>query len=436
MVNSYDVAVIGGGHNGLVTAAVLAGKGLRVVVLERREIVGGACVTEEIFPGFRVSTAAYLVSLMQQRVVDELELKRFGYQVDPKNPAFFSLYPDGRTLTMWQDQARTVAEIARFSKADAEAYPRYGGHIDRLARLIEPLLFVTPPQAPPQSAGDFLDWLRLTAQFRKLDLGTLRGLVKILARSAHEFLAEWFESDPIRATLATDGVIGANGGPMSPGTAYLLLHHCMGGVGGVRGLWGFARGGMGAVTKAMADSSRARGVEIRTAAPVERVLVHGSEAAGVVLEGGEEIRARAVVSNADPKRTFLALIESRHLEPEFVAAIQNYRSEGTSLKINLALDGLPNFKAAPGAGPHHRATIHICPSIEYMERAWDDAKYGLPSRQPIIEVTLPTMYDPSLAPPGKHIMGIFLQYAPVPPGRGKLGRDPRLVCRPSDRLHR
>ena len=412
MVNSYDVAVIGGGHNGLVAAAILAGRGLRVVVLERRELVGGACVSEEIFPGFQVSTAAYLVSLMQQRVIDELELERFGYRVDPKDPAFFSLYPDGRTLTMWQDERRTVAEIARFSQADAEAYPRYGEHVDRLARVIEPLLFVTPPGVPPRSVGDFVAWLRLASRFRKLDLTALNGLAKIMTQSTHEFLAEWFESDPIRATLATDGVIGANGGPMSPGTAYVLLHHYMGGVGGVRGLWGFARGGMGAVTKAMADSARSRGADIRTQAAVERVLVRAGSAAGVVLEGGEEIRAQVVVSNADPKRTFLSLVDGRDLEPEFVRAIRNYRSEGTSLKINLALDALPDFTAAPGPGPHHGATMHICPTIEYMERAWDDAKYGRPSRRPIIEMTLPTVYDPSLAPPGKHIMGIFLQYAP------------------------
>ena len=424
MANAYDVAVIGGGHNGLVTAAVLAGRGLRVVVLERREQVGGACVSEEIFPGFRVSTAAYLVSLMQQRVVAELELERFGYRVDPKDPAFFSLFPDGRTLTMWQEPARTGAEIARFSGRDAEAYPRYGEHVDRLARVIEPLLFVTPPRVPPRSVGDFVEWLRLASRFRKLDVAALNGLAKIMTQSAYEFLAEWFESDAIRATLATDGVIGANGGPMSPGTAYVLLHHYMGGVGGVRGLWGFARGGMGAVTKAMADSGRSRGVEIRTESPVEQVLVRDGTAAGVVLEGGEEIRARAVVSNADPKRTFLRLVDSRELEPEFVTAIRNYRCEGTSLKINLALDGLPDFTAAPGLGPHpgphHGATMHICPTIEYMERAWDDAKYGRPSRRPIIEMTLPTVYDPSLAPAGKHIMGIFVQYAPYSLTEGPL----------------
>jgi phytoene dehydrogenase-like protein len=412
MTNLYDVAIIGGGHNGIVTAALLAAKGLAVVVLERREIVGGACVTEEIYPGFRFSTAAYLVSLLQQPVVDELDLPRFGYRVDPKDPAFFSPYPDGRTLTMWQDPKRTVEEISRFSSRDAEAYPRYGDYVDRLARIAEPLLLQIPPQVPLRSPWDVVDYLHLGSDLRSLDARTMEGLLKVSTQSCFEFLSEWFESDQIRATLATDGVIGANGGPMSPGTAYVLLHHYMGGVGGVRGLWGFARGGMGAVTQAMADSARSRGVEIRVDAVVDKVLVQGERARGVVLAGGEEIRARVVISNADPKTTFLRLVEPQHLEDDFLQAIRNFRCEGTSLKMNLALDGLPEFKAAPGPGPHLRATMHICPGIEYMERAWDDAKYGAPSQRPIIEMTMPTMYDPSLAPQGKHIMGIFLQYAP------------------------
>ena len=259
MANRYDMIVIGAGHNGLVAAARLAGHGLRVLVLERRPLVGGACVTEEVFPGFRVSTAAYLVSLLQQRIVDELELHRFGYAVDPKDPAFFSIYPDGRTLTMWQDQGRTVEEIARFSPKDAEAYPKYCEYVDRLARIVEPLLFVTPPDVPPTSLTGWLETLKLAGRFRDLDAPDWAGLVKIFSQSAHEFLCEWFESEAMRATLATDGVIGANGGPMSPSTAYVLLHHYMGGVGGVRGLWGFARGGMGSVTGAMAASARDRG---------------------------------------------------------------------------------------------------------------------------------------------------------------------------------
>jgi phytoene dehydrogenase-like protein len=408
----YDVIIIGAGHNGLVSAAILAQAGLRTLVLERRELVGGACVTEEIFPGFRFSTAAYLVSLLQQKVVEELELERFGYRVDPKDPAFFSVYPDGRTLTMWQDQRRTIEEIARFSPADARAYPLYGEFVDGLARIVEPLLFRVPPAVPPQSPGEYLDLGKLAWELKSLDRSKLAGLTKMLGQSAFEFLSEWFESEQMRATLATDGVIGANGGPMSPGTAYVLLHHYMGGVGGVRGLWGFVRGGMGALTGAMAASARGRGAEIRCGAAVSRVDVQSGRARGVVLESGEQIPARVVLSNGDPKRTFLEWVDPGELEPSFVESIRRYRSEGTSLKINLALDALPDFTALPGPGPHHGATIHICPSIGYMERAWDDAKYGRPSREPIIEMTLPTVYDPSLAPPGKHVMGIFVQYAP------------------------
>jgi phytoene dehydrogenase-like protein len=217
----------------------------------------------------------------------------------------------------------------------------------------------------------------------------------------------------VKVTLATDGVIGANGGPRSPGTAYILLHHCMGGVAGHRGLWGFVRGGMGALSEAIAAAAREKGAEIRANAPVKKVIVRGARAAGVALESGEEIAAKAVASNLDPKATFLKLLDERDLPGDFVAAIRNFRIEGTSCKINLALSGLPEFTAYPGApGPHHRATMHICPSIEYIERAWDDAKYGGPSARPLLELTVPTMYDSSLAPPGKHIMGIFLQYAP------------------------
>ena len=231
-------------------------------------------------------------------------------------------------------------------------------------------------------------------------------------QSSADFLDEWFESPQVKVTLATDGVIGANGGPRSPGTAYILLHHCMGGVGGKRGLWGFVRGGMGAISEAIAQSARSKGAEIRVNAPVERILVNGGRVRGVVLENGEEIEAPLVASNLDPHVTFLRLLQEDDLDPEFRESIRKFRIEGTSLKINLALSGLPDFRALPGAGPQHRATMHICPSIDYVERAWDDAKFGRPSERPMLEMTIPTMYDPSLAPPGRHIMGIFMQYAP------------------------
>ena len=409
----YDAIIIGAGHNGLVTAAYLARAGRQVLVLERRDMVGGCAVTEELWPGYRVSTGAYLVSLLQDRIVRELELERFGYRVDAKDPAFFSAFPDGRHFFMWQDRARTLAEIAKFSRHDAEVYAAYEDQLERIARVIEDLLLITPPPFPPRGPLDFLDYLKLAGRMRSLRSKDLVALVKIFTQSAAELLDEWFESDQVKVTLATDGVIGANGGPRSPGTAYILLHHSMGGVAGHRGLWGFVRGGMGAVAEAIAASARAKGAAVRTHAAVDRVLVRNGRAFAVVLANGEEIEATIIASNLDPKATFLRLIEESALEPDFVSTVRRFRSEGTSAKINLALTGLPEFTAFPATpGPHHRATMHICPSIEYVEHAWDDAKYGRPSERPLLELTIPTMYDASLAPPGRHIMGIFLQYAP------------------------
>jgi phytoene dehydrogenase-like protein len=409
----FDVIIIGAGHNGLVAAAYLARAGRRVLVLERRELVGGCAVTEEVWPGFYVSTAAYLTSLLQERIVQDLQLERFGYRVDAKDPAFFSPFPDGRYFFMWQDQRKTLEELAKFSRRDAEVYPAYEDHLERLSVFVESLLLRTPPDFPPRTPGDFLEYLKIAARVARLGRKETIGLVKIFTQSAADFLDEWFESPEVKVTLATDGVIGANGGPRSPGTAYILLHHCMGGVGGKRGLWGFVRGGMGAVTRAMADSASSKGATIRVNAAVERILVRGGRARGIMLQGGEEISAPVVVSNLDPKATFLRLLDEKDLDAEFLARIRRYRIEGTSLKMNLALSGLPDFRALPGApGPQHRATMHICPSMDYVEHAWDDAKYGRPSERPLLEMTVPTMYDPSLAPPGKHIMGIFLQYAP------------------------
>ncbi len=413
LAQKFDAVIAGAGHNGLVTAAYLAAAGYKVLVLEKREMVGGCAVTEELWPGYRVSSASYLTSLLQEKVVRDLELERYGYRVDAKDPAFFSPFPDGRHLYMWQDERKTLAEIAKFSARDAGRLAAYEAHLERLAVVVESMLLETPPEFPPQRLGDFADYIKLLGRMRGLSRAELVGLVKIFTQSAADLLDEWFESEELKVTLATDGVIGANGGPRSPGTAYILLHHCMGGVGGKRGLWGFVRGGMGAVSEAMAASARARGVEIRVNAPVRQIRVTGERADGVVLENGDEIASDIVVSNLDPKLTFLKLVEERHLPADFVQQIRRFRSEGTSCKINLALSGLPEFTALPGApAPHHRATMHICPSIEYVERAWDDAKYGRPSERPLLEMTVPTMYDPSLAPAGKHVMGIFLQYAP------------------------
>jgi len=414
----WDIVIIGGGHNGLVTAAYLARTGLKVRVLERREVLGGACATEELWPGYKVSTAAYLCSLMQERIIKELDLPRFGYRVYAKDPAFFTPFPDGRHLTMWQDQKRTCEEIAKFSRKDAEVYPHYEEFVERLSQFAERMLLRTPPNITKAGWGDLAGLGKLGMELLRMPEDERVGQARIFTQSVAEFLEPWFESEEIKVTLATDGVIGTNGGPRSPGTAYVLLHHVMGGVDGHRGLWGFVRGGMGAISQAIADAARAAGAEISTGAVVDHVLIKdttsGPRAVGAVLANGEEIHAKTVVSCADPKRTFFSLVGEQHLPAEFAKAVREIAMQGCSMKINLALDGLPNFTAIPGGNlqPHHKTTMHICPSMDYVERGWDDAKYGRPSAHPLIEMTIPTTYDDSIAPPGKHIMGIFLQYTP------------------------
>src|ERR1022692_2658248 len=348
MPQRYDAIIIGGGHNGLVTAAYLGRAGRKAIVLERRELLGGCAVTEELWPGYRVSTAAYLTSLLQERIIRDLDLPRFGYQVDAKDPAFFSPFPDGRCFFMWQDSRKTLEEIAKFAKHDAEVYPAFEAQLERLSQVVESLLLTTPPQFPPRGVGDLIEYLKLAGRVRKLAPADMVALVKIFTQSAAELLDEWFESPELKVTLATDGVIGANGGPRSQGTAYILMHHVMGSVAGHRGLWGFVRGGMGAVSEAIAASARASGVQIRLNAPVAKVLVRNGRARGIILENGEEIASATVASNLDPKLTFLRLLDPKDLAPDFVRAIRNFRIEGTSCKINMALNGLPEFTAYPG----------------------------------------------------------------------------------------
>ncbi|HEU0121175.1 MAG TPA: NAD(P)/FAD-dependent oxidoreductase [Bryobacteraceae bacterium] len=413
MAGRYDAIIVGGGHNGLVAAFYLAKAGRNVLVLERREMVGGCAVTEPLWPGYRVSSASYLVSLLQQKIVDDMQLERHGYRVDAKDPAFFSPFPDGRYFYTWQDSGKTLAEVAKFSKRDASRMPEFDEQLERLAKLVESLLLTCPPPFPPRGVGEIIEYLKLAGRLRGLSAKDLVALVKVFTMSAADYLDEWFESPEVKVTLATDGVIGANGGPRSPGTAYILLHHCMGGVGGKRGLWGFVRGGMGAVSEAMASAAKAAGAEIRCGAHVARLKVKDNVAMGVVLKNGDELDAKQVASNLDPARTFLRLLDPDVLPPEFAASIRNYRCEGISAKLNLGVKALPNFRALPGASmPHHKATMHICPSMDYVEKAWDDAKYGRPSERPMLELTCPTMYDPSLAPEGRHVIGVFLQYAP------------------------
>jgi phytoene dehydrogenase-like protein len=350
---------------------------------------------------------------LNQKIVNDMALQKHGYHVDAKDPAFFSPFPDKRYLLTWQDEQKTLEQVAKFSKNDATRMPEYEAHLERMAKVIESLLLECPPPVPPKGLGEWMEYIKLAGKLRKIPVADIFALVKIFTMSASDYLNEWFESPELKVTLATDGVIGANGGPRSQGTAYILLHHCMGGVGGKRGLWGFVRGGMGAVSEAMASAVKEAGGEIRVDAQVSRILVKNEAAAGVVLKNGDELTATQIASNLDPARTFLKLIDLKLLPPEFVTSIRNYRMEGTSAKINLAVRTLPDFTALPGiSGPQHRATMHICPSMDYVEKAWDDAKYGRASEKPLMELTCPTLYDPTLAPSGRHIIGIFLQYAP------------------------
>ena len=414
MTKSYDAIIIGGGHNGLITAAYLSRAGLNVLVLERRAVIGGACVTEEVWPGYKVSTLSYLCSLLQPRIIRELELERFGFHLYPKDPAFFTAFPDGRHLFFWQDMAATQRELEKFSKRDAALYPDYEHQLARLGEWVESLLLTTPPNIIRRKLSDLIALGRLGLDAARFKDPDVVHLVKIMTQSVRAYLDERFESEEIKATLATDGVIGTNGGPSTPGTAYIMLHHVMGGATGVRGLWGFVRGGMGAISEAIAQSAQSRGTEIKMNAAVSRVLVRNGRAYGVALANGDEIHARAIISNADPKITFLNLVDPKDIEEDFRRDIERMRMQGCSFKINLALDSLPNFKAYPGSelGPHHKATMHICPSMEYVDRGWEDAKQGRPSDRPLLEITIPTTYDDSIAPRGKHVMCIFAQYAP------------------------
>ena len=413
-VSRYDAIVVGAGHNGLVTAAYLSRAGRSVLVLERRPVIGGACVTEEVWPGYRVSTAAYLCGLLHPGIIRDLRLEQHGYEILPKDPAFFSPFPDGRAFFVWKDDAQTAEEISRLSRRDAAAYPEYEAFLARLGAFVEPWLLRTPPDILKRDLGDLAGLLRFAWQVLGLPRRDLVRAIRIATQSARDFLDGWFESPELKASLATDGVIGARGGPSTPGTAYVLFHHCMGQAAGKRGLWGFVRGGMGGVSDALAAVCRGQGVEIRTGAEVGQIAVRDGRAVGVVLAGGEEVRAGIVVSNADPKRTFLRLLPGDALPDGFRREVDGIKMDGVAMKINLALADLPNFRARPGTevGPQHRSTIHIGPTMDYIDRAWADAQLGRPSAQPFLEVTIPTTYDLSLAPPGKHLMNIFVQYAP------------------------
>ncbi|MEX2118813.1 MAG: NAD(P)/FAD-dependent oxidoreductase [Pirellulales bacterium] len=422
--NRFDCVIIGGGHNGLVAAAYLAKAGKTVCVLERRHVLGGAATTEELWPGYKVSTAAYVVSLLLPEIIRELRLAYYGLVILPRSPSSFTPLEDGRSLLMGTEPGLNVSQIAQFNQRDAAAYPRYEGLLERVAETLEPLLSQSAPDPLPLPAS----WRRIGLAKRGRDAAALWRMyramgqlgdelpeaLELLAGSARTILDRWFESDVLKATLATDAIIGAFASISSPGSAYVLLHHVMGQATGVRGVWGYVQGGMGALSESIARSAVDLGVEIRREAEVVRILTSKGRAAGVALADGSQIESWAVASSVDPHWTFERLLEPDALPEQFRAAVARIDYSSASAKINLALAEPPRFTCLPGEGigPHHRGTIHVGPSLDYLERAFDDAKYGRPSQRPILEITLPTSVDTSIAPPGRHLMSMFVQYAP------------------------
>ncbi len=411
MNRSYDAIIIGGGHNGLVCAAYLAKAGRRVLVLERRHVLGGAAVTEELYPGFRFSVCSYVVSLFRPHIIRELDLARHGMELIPLECSFLPL-PDGDSLCRWADPHATRREIARFSARDAEVYPQFGLAMSKMAHFAKALIDSPAPDPASLDPREIIRLLRLGGRFKRLGPELMHLNLQLLTMSAVDFLDLWFESPVLKAPMSVSGIIGTMLGVRSPGTAYVLLHHYMGEIDGAFRSWGFSKGGTGQLSLAIAAAARGFGAEIRAEAPVQRILLEGGAAKGVVLAGGDEIRARAVVSALDPNRTFLRLVGEDHLDGEFVTKLRRYKLRGSSGKVNLAVDRLPEFACRPGDPAHLRGDIAIAPSIDYLERAYDRAKYGDFSERPYINVVIPSLVDHSVAPPGRHIISCFVQYAP------------------------
>ena len=411
MSTKFDAIVVGGGHNGLISAAYLARAGKKVLVLERRHLVGGATVTEEIFPGFKFSVCSYVVSLLRPEITRELDLARHGLEILPLDGTFTPM-PDGNYLWRVRDRAKTRREIARHSPLDAEAYDEYGKAMVEMAKFVKPILGMMPPDPTSRGPGALFQLLSIVRRFRALPAQDQYNQVQLMTMSAVDFLDQWFETDVLKATMAASGIIGTLLGIRSPGTAYVMLHHYMGEIDGSFRAWGLARGGTGTVSTAIAGAAREAGAEICTRSAIAKILVNNGKATGVVLENGDDVLADVVASSVDPNRTFLQMVGAEHLPDEFVEDLRRYKLRGSSGKVNLALAALPTFTSLPGPGAHLRGTISISPSVDYLERAYDEAKYGCYSRRPYIDIVIPSLTDPSVAPAGQHVMSCFVQYAP------------------------
>jgi phytoene dehydrogenase-like protein len=416
--------IIGGGHNGLVAAAYLARAGKKVCVLERRHVLGGAAVTEELWPGFKVSTAAYVISLFLPEITRELKLREYGFTVLARSPSSFTPLPDGRSLLMGPEPGLNEREIGKFSARDARAYPGYEAMLQKVASALEPTLSGTAPNPLPlprtwrrRGLADHLANLKKGWSLYRdtATLGeTLPEAIELLTGAARPILDRWFEADVLKATLATDAIIGAFLSISSPGSAYVLLHHVMGEAGGHRGVWGYVQGGMGGLADALEKVCLDLGVEIRRETPVKSISVSGGRAVGVETEAGESIEAAVVASSIDPHHTFERMLDPAVLPDAFRRAVGRIDYSSASAKINLALSEPPRFTCveADGVGPHLNGTIHIGPGLEYLEQAYEDARKGRPSERPILEITMPTSVDRTIAPDGKHILSLFVQYAP------------------------